>query len=166
MIKLRQMAAAFLCRGEQVLMMKRAETRELAPGLWAPIGGHLEEGELNDPAAACLREICEETGIAAATIRNFRLKYLLLRRKVDEIRVQYIYFGETTQAELRDTIEGKLAWVERDELLGLELPAVSRFILEHYYGEGSQEDQVIVGTVGAKNGGPTISWTKLADWES
>ena len=170
MIKLRQMAAAFLWRrvnaSERVLMMKRAETRELAPGLWAPIGGHLEEEELSDPEQACLREICEETGIAAAAIASFRLKYLLLRRKDDEIRVQYIYFGTTSQAELQDTEEGTLAWVDQTKLLELDLPVVSRFILEHYFREGYREEQVMVGTVGAEDGGPVITWTRLADWEA
>ncbi|QHQ60211.1 NUDIX domain-containing protein [Anaerocolumna sedimenticola] len=63
MIKLRNMATAYLMNRNEFLLMKRAAGRNLAPGLWAGVGGHLEPEELNSPKEACLREIYEETGI-------------------------------------------------------------------------------------------------------
>jgi ADP-ribose pyrophosphatase YjhB (NUDIX family) len=37
--------------------MKRSMAKKIAPGKWAPIGGHIEEGEMSAPERACLREI-------------------------------------------------------------------------------------------------------------
>ncbi len=52
-------AAAVLWRGEEILVMKRAAG--FSAGGWFFPGGHLEAGER--PAAACVREVREETGI-------------------------------------------------------------------------------------------------------
>ena len=108
MITLSNGAAAFLRRGNEYLLMKRADNRKVAPGVWSAVGGHMEYGELNDPQAACLREIEEETGITAAQIRNLTLRYVVMRRYRDVIRQTYIYFGETDAEPGVTTDEGKL----------------------------------------------------------
>lgn len=50
-------AAAFLRHGDKYLLMKRAPNRKAAPDVWSGVGGHMECDELNDPQAACLREV-------------------------------------------------------------------------------------------------------------
>ena len=80
MIKLRNMATAYLMSGSEILLMKRAAERKLAPGLWAGVGGHLEPDELNNPMEACLREIYEETGITQEQLTDIKLKYIVVRR--------------------------------------------------------------------------------------
>ena len=61
MITLRNGVAAFLQNNGSYLLMKRAENRGIAPGVWSGVGGHIEPNEINDPLAACYREIEEET---------------------------------------------------------------------------------------------------------
>jgi 8-oxo-dGTP diphosphatase len=161
MDKLRQMAAAFIFRDDLVLMMKRADTREFAPGLWAPVGGHMESPELNDPGAASLREVFEETGITGAGLSDFRLKYLILRQKDEEIRMQYVYFASTRTSDLQQTEEGELHWIERSRILDLELALTSRITLEHYFKVGFQTDGIFVGTIRGAGEQPAVNWAQL-----
>lgn len=52
-------ASLVLFRNEEILVMKRAAG--FSAGGWFFPGGHLEAGER--PVQACVRELCEETGI-------------------------------------------------------------------------------------------------------
>ncbi|TCL65961.1 8-oxo-dGTP diphosphatase [Hydrogenispora ethanolica] len=167
MVRLRQMAAAFLANGEDLLLMKRAETRELAPGLWAPVGGHLEPAELNDPAAACLREIWEETGIRPERLADFKLRYIISRLRGAEIRLQYIYFGRTLDRFFHPTGEGELHWIPAAQALSLEMAPTSRLLLEHYRRTGKENGAIYIGTMAAAPDGrhPLVSWAELSDWE-
>lgn len=52
-------------RRGQLLLQKRARSKDVAPGLWdTSVGGHVAPGE--DTAAAALRELGEELGLPAA----------------------------------------------------------------------------------------------------
>ncbi len=59
-----------------MLIQKRAACVELAPNVWATTGGSALAGE--DSAAACARELLEETGIRA-DMRNAELVFTLKR---------------------------------------------------------------------------------------
>ena len=109
----RDMVGAFLIYGDKVLLMHRGLHKKLAPGMWSAIGGHIEQGELNNPLAACYREIEEETGITGDSIINLRLRYISVRNTEDEIRVVYYFFGNTTEEIiLQPCDEGTLHWVD------------------------------------------------------
>lgn len=138
---------------------------KLFPGRWAPIGGHLEADEINDPKVACVREIFEETGLADSHVIDLSLRYIVHRRRDNEIRTQYVYFGSSSQEDVGDTEEGELCWVPLDRVLDLDVSATTRFTLGHYMRLGSKTDCVYVGTVDAHNGKPVISWAALRDWE-
>lgn len=163
-IRLRQMATAFLCHGSDWLLMQRAETRALAPGLWAGVGGHLEPHEISDPEQAVLREVEEETGICADQIRDFRLQALVHRRRADEIRLQYLYVGWVSNRGVKNTVEGTLHWVSDQEVLAKSMTASTRFFLERYFGDGPS-DTIWVGTLGNDDARPAIHWALLEDWE-
>ena len=52
---------AIFCNSKgQLLLQRRSDTKELAPGVWAFTGGSALTGE--DSAAACIRETTEEMG--------------------------------------------------------------------------------------------------------
>ena len=57
MITLKNYVAAFLKNKDDYLLIERAETRKFNPGFWSGIGGHIEPDEINNPLAACYREI-------------------------------------------------------------------------------------------------------------
>ncbi|WMJ85516.1 NUDIX domain-containing protein [Anaerocolumna sp. MB42-C2] len=165
MIKLRNMATAYLMSGSEILLMKRAAGRKLAPGLWAGVGGHLEPEELNNPMEACLREIYEETGITQEQLTDIKLKYIVLRRYKDEIRIQYIYFGQSRTKKVINTEEGELFWINRDKLFERVFTATNKIVLQHYMEFEDETKDVLVGTVSAKDDSPVMNWCPLKDWE-
>jgi 8-oxo-dGTP diphosphatase len=57
-------ASAAVFRGEQVLLIERG--KGTLQGFWSPPGGHIEAGET--ARAAALREVREETGVAAELV--------------------------------------------------------------------------------------------------
>ena len=165
MIRTRLLVTAFLINGERLLMMKRSPLAKLLPGRWAPIGGHIETGEINDPRAACLREIREETGLTPGEVVDLSLRYIVHRRREDEIRIQYVYFGLASEERVSGTEEGELCWVPFDRTSELDVSASTRFTLEHYALHGSRTDCVVGGTLDAHKGIPCMSWAGLRDWQ-
>jgi 8-oxo-dGTP diphosphatase len=141
--------------------MKRSLTKKNAPGFWDGVGGHLEHEEINNPQIACLREIYEETRITENDINNLKLKYIILQRTKSEIKIYYIYFGNSRKREVIDTDEGKLYWISKDELLGLEFTDATRAILTHYLEFGIMMEEVLVGTVRCENNKTLMSWNVL-----
>ncbi|WP_256865400.1 NUDIX domain-containing protein [Paenibacillus sp. 32352] len=158
-MEVRQMATAFLINQEHVLMMKKARSKIFNFEFWGGIGGHLEYEELNHPMKASYREIEEETGFKKDEIKNFTLKYILIENSIDEIRQQYVYFGETTHRSFTPSDEGELFWIHKNELLNLKTSKAIRFTIQHYL-ENPAENQIVVGTVTESNEQlPTIQWS-------
>jgi 8-oxo-dGTP diphosphatase len=166
MLRARVMATAFLFNKQNILLMKRAKTRLLAPGVWAGVGGHLEQGELNTPMEACCREILEETGITREELDSLELKYITIRLKVkEELRIQYVYFGTTHKVELEPCDEGELHWIPKEEWSHREMHPTTRFIMEHYFSIGIHENAIYTGTLYEREGKPAMQWSRLEDWE-
>lgn len=163
-MKLRTMAAAFILNGQNVLMIKKSSNNKLFPDMWAPVGGHMECDELNDPLKTCLREVFEETGIEEKDLNNIKLRFITYRQKEEEIRVQYIYFAETEKTQLSDTDEGELFWVNKSDLLSLDSSFVTKEILKYYFCKSNNNDHIMVGTVNAEKDMPIIQWSKLANY--
>jgi 8-oxo-dGTP diphosphatase len=159
------MVTAFIFNENKLLFMKRAIDRKLMPGAWAPIGGHIEPEEINNPMKACLREIEEETGLTTSDLSSISLKYILHRRKMDEIRIQYVFFGESCKAELADTEEGELFWIDPSNVSNLEASASIKYVLNHYLSNDKDIKDVLIGTMGNDDGKPIINWGILQDWE-
>lgn len=163
-IRIRQMATVFLSNDSDWLLMKRAETRALAPGLWAGVGGHLESSELSRPELCALREMEEETGIRPDQIHNLRLQALLHRIRGNEIRLQYLYVGLVETREFHDTEEGTLHWVPRHEVLTKSMAVSTRAFFDRYFSMGPAAE-IWVGTLGKQGTEPYIQWGTLEDWE-
>ena len=132
--------------------------------MWAGVGGHVEASELNDPEAAILREIREETTLTAAEIKDLQLKAIVLRLAGVEVRQQYVYFGRATRDVPQVSPEGDLAWIPRGRVLDLPASEATRAILARHLSEGFGQ-QVAVGVLQAGPSGPEARWTDLSDWE-
>jgi len=167
LITLRHGTAAFLRNGDSVLLMKRGEHREIAPGFWSGVGGIFEESEMNTPYEACYREIEEEAGISKGNIDSLALQYILLRRFKDEMRCSYIFFGETSQTEVIQTDEGQLFWVPKDKWLDRQFTETFTLMLEHYMQRHPGDRRVYVGVAGKDSvkDGLHMSWAVCEDFE-
>ena len=148
------------------LLMKRAENRRIAPGVWSGIGGHIEPPEINNPLETCYREIEEETGIMRHDVSALELRYIITRRRADEISVIYVFFGETTQSDFTKTDEGDLQWIPENELLEREYSQTYAAMLEHYVSRSRQDRAVYVGVADDDNGKMKMTWTRCEDFET
>lgn len=166
---LRLISVALLWHGDELLMMKRSMERTLSPGKWAGVGGHLEPWEINDPLAACLREVQEETGLRAEDVEDLKLRYILMRLNKYDLRQQFIYEGRARTKDIIQTDEGTLHWIPRSLILDRDLPFVFRELLKHRLG-AEEDDTVWMGIAtgdpvpGSGNGaGPQINWVPIVD---
>jgi len=155
-------AGAFLKRDGQYLLLKRADSRQLAPGKWSCVGGHIEPHELGAPLAACLREIEEETGIPQEQVRNLALRYIIMRKAGNTIRQSFVYFGETDAVDVVQSDEGMLHWVPEDELTDREFTQTFAAMLAHW--QNTPSPQVVIGTA-ENDSGLRMNWAILEDFE-
>ena len=165
MITLKNYVAAFLRNDNKYLLMKRADNRKINPGFWSGVGGHIEPHEINDPLAACYREIEEESGIARDKIVLLDLLYIITRRSRDEIRQSYIYFGEITITDVVQTDEGVLFWIPQTELLERKYTATYAAMMEHYTKRDRIDRAVYVGVADDDNGKLKMNWSRCEDFE-
>lgn len=167
-LKLRQMAVAFLFNEEQeVLFLQKNEKDTFLAGFLVPIGGHIEGDEINEPKKACLREIEEETGLKGDYINNLTLRYVVFRAKGNqEIRIQYVFFGTVSKSStLIESDEGSLEWVKFEDIVNQNVSATTNAIIKHYNNIGGSTEDVYVGSMKSLKGKPAITWGLLEDWE-
>ena len=165
MITLRNGVAAFLWNDGNYLLMKRADNREIAPGVWSGVGGHMEPNEINDPLSACYREIEEESGISREKILSLDLLYIIIRRSKNEIRQSYIYFGEDSQIDIIQTTEGELIWIPENEILSREYTKIFTAMIEHYIKREKHDRAIYVGVAENKDKNLKMNWSRCEDFE-
>ncbi|WP_267908743.1 NUDIX domain-containing protein [Paenibacillus alkalitolerans] len=157
------MTAAFLSNNGKFLMLKKAGNKFYQEEFWSGLGGHIEAHEIKSPREACLREIFEESGISEVDVRNLKLKYVLLRLKEDEIRQQFVYFGETVAEEVIPSEEGELHWISINEIRKLHMSSIIGFMIDHYL-QNPDIEHVMVGTLTVGHDHkPQIQWAELKD---
>ncbi|MBU5315046.1 NUDIX domain-containing protein [Clostridium bornimense] len=162
----RVIAGAFIIEGNDYLLMKRSDTKKIAPGMWGGVGGHAEPNELNSPKKTCLREIYEETGIEEADFKDFNLKYIIIRRNKGEIVLMYYFIALSKIRRYEDkTQEGKLHWINKHELLDRPMSFEIRSMLKHYISIGYKSNEINVGTVSVIENKPVMNWNTIDSWE-
>jgi len=153
------MSGAFLCYENEVLLMHRNPDRKIAPDMWAPVGGHIEPGEINNPLAACLREIAEETGIRAENIKNLNLRYITTRKVEDEIRFVFFFMGEVAEKyDLPACEEGVLHWIDFELLPELHMPFSTKQVVLHWR-KNKDSKNICIGAINSTN--DEITWSVL-----
>jgi len=144
--RLRNMTAAYISRGEEMLLLYRVGSRVVPPS-YCGIGGHFEGEELNDARACVLRELFEETGLRESDLSGLRMRYGCMRYKNGEIRQNYYFFAELAPgAGLPDGCdEGRLEWVGYGDLLKKEMPHSAYCVIRHYLETGRYTDALYAG---------------------
>jgi 8-oxo-dGTP diphosphatase len=162
-MKLRQMATAFIEHNGKMALMKKERNKLFDFEFWTGLGGHMEHHELNNPREACIREIFKESKLQKEDLIDLTLRYILLRQKEDEIRIQYVYFGRTEQSELVSSDEGELYWIDARNVLDLKISTIIRKMLEHYW-ENRNETHLFVGTITKSDECETsMQWSIMED---
>jgi A/G-specific adenine glycosylase len=116
-------AVGIVISGDCILIQRRAEDAMLG-GMWEFPGGKLEDGE--SPAAACIREVGEETGLDIEIIDG-----------LPEVRHAYSHFRVTLHPFTARIVRGDLAetpdrrWAGMSELDNFAFPTGSFRIIEH-----------------------------------
>ncbi len=113
-----QRVLCVLARDRQCLLLHRR--RSPNAGMWNGIGGKIEPGE--DPFAACIREVHEETGLAI-TDPKLRVLLVITTRDTSELWIIYAFYAPAPAGDLAASEEGDLRWVDVDEVLSLRTPA-------------------------------------------
>lgn len=146
MLRFRNIVTAFLMWNDQVLLLERSKDKEIAPGAWFGVGGHMEPGELNDPYGSVYREIYEETGLDKKKMESLDLKYIIYNRSDDEeVVVNHIFFGDVTAPYVVPNHEGVLHWVSRDVALEKVSHPVVNKVLCHYFKD--RREDMLLGVV-------------------
>ncbi len=112
--------ALIWCNGK-VLMLKRADTKKVDPGLYAGIGGKVEPGE--SFYNALLREIKEETGLTKfESIRPYSVTQHPYPPTDSEWVNMYFIIKIAKQVEVKPTEDGTFHWMDPKEIDSLSTP--------------------------------------------
>lgn len=110
----------YMERGGKYLMLHRNKKKnDVNHGKWIGVGGKLEKGEA--PEEALLREVLEETGCRLLSWRFRGILTFIYDDKEPEYIFTYTsadFEGEPTSFECK---EGELKWVDKKDVLSLEL---------------------------------------------
>jgi 8-oxo-dGTP diphosphatase len=107
----------FVLNGDDLLMMKRGPNRRIFPNRYNGVGGHIERDE--DPLTSIRREVLEETGLDVHDVQ-LRAIYNIDAGAASGIMV-FVFTAVSTSREVVANDEGTLHWINRNDLLSLDL---------------------------------------------
>ena len=144
-IGLNAFVAVFLFNEDQVLLLKRSDSRSFAPGKWTGVGGKVERVEFHDLTAAAIRELEEETGLARQEILDLKLRVVLTQPESGDLVLVCFYSGRALRRVEGPCAEGLLSWESTTAIDDLEMIGNARCALKRILSSGLDDDVVDFG---------------------
>lgn len=132
-LNLRLATLCYVQRPGQTLMLHRVTRKnDYHQGKWNGLGGKFEPGE--SPEECVVREVYEESGLVCS---NPGLRGHITFPNFDGEADWYVwlYVAPRWKGQLRDSPEGKLAWIDNDRLLDLNLWPGDRLFIPWLFAE-------------------------------
>ena len=113
--------------GKYLLLMRNKKENDLNEGKWIGVGGKCEKGE--SPEECVRRETFEETGLTLGRLHFYGIIHF--RSDTWEDEEMYLYSSDDFSGSLaEDCPEGTLAWIPKEEVMGLPLWEGDRLFLK------------------------------------
>lgn len=112
--------------GAYLMLHRTKKKNDQSHDKWLGVGGKFEDGE--SPEECMLREVREETGL---TLTDYRFRGIVTFVS-DEWETEYMHLFTATgyTGEITPCPEGKLEWVKKEDVLGLNLWQGDRLFLK------------------------------------
>ncbi len=120
--------------GKVLMLCRNKKKNDYNEGKWIGVGGKLEEGET--PEECLLREVREETGLELC---SYKKRGLVFFYQDGYGELMHLYTAETLGGELPDCSEGELHWVNKEDILSLNLWEGDRRFLDILYNEDKSD---------------------------
>lgn len=123
-------ANIFIRKNERYLVLKRSPLKRYAPNVIHPVGGKVDLHE--DPLIAAKREVLEEAGVL---VSNIRLEAVLFElqpiKDAPENWMIFHFSGDYESGEVKETEEGELLLLSKEELLNADLFPSVKLVIEN-----------------------------------
>lgn len=130
---MRKMKLCTLCyieRDDKYLMLHRVSKKnDINKDKWIGVGGHFED--LESPDECLIREVREETGYELKDF-DFRgiVTFVYGKKNKEFIEYMHLFVGRNVVGEPIECNEGVLRWVDKKEVLNLNLWEGDRIFLK------------------------------------
>ena len=112
--------------GEYLMLHRTKKKNDINIDKWIGIGGKFEEKE--SPEECILREVKEETGLE---LLEYKLRCIVTYSSTNwETEYMYVFTSNNFIGDLTECNEGDLAWVDKNEVLNLNIWEGDKICLE------------------------------------
>ena len=160
--KLRNMTSIYILDdNDRMLLLYRMGSKVISDSYTGTAGGHFEKDELNDAYSCVMRELKEETHLTKEDISEPKLRYITLKNKTGEIRLNYYFFAKLSNNKKKiASNEGTLQWFSEEETKDLKMPFTAKYVVKHYISTGKNTDK-LYGGIAVESG---VNFTELLDF--
>ena len=121
----RVVAAAFIQKGDRILIAKRSPKAKVFPGMYELPGGKIEFGET--PEEALKREIKEELDVEVEVFEPYHVfSYIAHEGSAHYVEIAFICELKESEGNIRMLDHDDIQWVTREELEKFEMSPVLR----------------------------------------